>query len=99
MTTTLKFISCTVALDCNGHDVVGRSVRINFYEDGESIRLQASSGKSGADVKGRRIISREQFENRPGGDIPLARWALSHCGWSLMIDDYNDAEAQRRYNA
>ena len=85
---TPGFINSTVGLECNGHGMLAKMVRVHFTrnEDG-SVKLEAVNGRNLARMKGTAQVTAENYENRPDGDIARARWALKHCGWSLMSDD------------
>lgn len=86
-------IGGTVGLECNGHGMMGKMVRVEFtrIEEGGAVTLQAINGRNLADLKGTTTITAESFSNRPDGDVEKARWALKHCGWTLMSDE-QDAE-------
>ena len=81
-----QFIGYTIGLEANRGYAVGKMVKIEYTRDSESVRLKAVSGRNLSAVQGSAVISREQFENRPGSDVEEARWALALCGWSLMSE-------------
>ena len=88
-----KFIGYTVGLECNGHDMMAQMVKVEYIRQAdESVTLQAINGRNLSTLKGTARVTAENFSNRPDGDVEQARWALKHCSWSLMADDYQDAE-------
>lgn len=85
-----KFIGSTVGLECNGHGVVGKMVCVQYTRmPSGDVQLRAINGRNLSAIKGIANVLAETFDNRPEDNIAEARWAIGHCGWSLMSEDQN----------
>ena len=89
-----NFIGYTIGLEANSGKQIGKMVCVSYErnEDG-SVTLKAVNGRNLGILTGIATVSAEQFENRPcgtGEGVAEARWALSHVGWSLMADDFEE---------
>lgn len=85
-----NFLGSTIALECNGHDLVAKSVRVEFERAGSDVALQPVSGRDMSKMPGRRVVSADEYAVRPADvydSAVLARWALRRCGWTLMSED------------
>lgn len=89
-----EFIGYTVGMEANHGSAVGKMVKVEYTRvNNEHIRLKVVSGRNLSAMNGSVVITQEQFENRPQdphNGVFEARWALEHCGWSLMSDDHSD---------
>jgi hypothetical protein len=93
-----KFIGCTIGLECNKGNQIGKSVKIDYSQnDDGTINLQPVSGRNLSAMGKSQNISAAEFERRPQDaydEIVEARWALQLCGWSLMHNDHNEANGR-----
>lgn len=77
-----KFIGYTVGLECFVEDRGIQMVKIEYSEAPDGVKLQAVSGRN-LGAFARRIskkISRDEFDNRPAGNIEQAIWAMGLVG-------------------
>ena len=86
-----KFIGYTIGLGANGHEQVGKMVKVEYSKlaDGR-VKLQATSGNNLSSMSGSKTISAQEFEGRPTDpydQVGEARWALGLCGWTAMGTD------------
>ncbi len=90
-----KFIGCTIGLECNKGNQIGKSVKIDYSQnDDGTINLQPVSARNLSAMGKSQNISAAEFERRPQdayNEVHEARWALNMCGWTLMSDDHQDA--------
>lgn len=88
---TVGFIGYTIGLEANRSPVIGKMVKVEYSRNKDgSVKLNAVSGRDLSKMQGHAVLSAEQFANRPQdayNDVKEAKWALRHCGWSLMSDD------------
>ena len=86
-----EFIGYTIGLEANRGKVIGKMVKVEYTRlNSDSVQLKAVSGRDLSSMQGKAVITQMQFENRPQdayNQVSEARWALDHCGWSLMSDD------------
>lgn len=85
-----KFLGTTIALECNGHGMVGRLVKVEYTQAGDKVKLSAVSGRTLGRMQGTTEITQEAFDARPSDTCDKAGqaiWALAQVGYTPMALD------------